>query len=231
MNRLTSIATGIGLLLITASGASAATYTFCAGVGCSTENATVTITQVGSITEITATNNLPNPTDVVQAISQIYLNFSAAPTAATFDSTQPNQNIVTVNGGGTFTTGTDPNEWLVSTSSNTVLLDSLVAGPDQTILGPPGGATYANANGSIAGNGPHNPFINQTGVFFLDITDRGSLTSVVLNFGTVAGGDPITGVLTPLPGGLPLFGVVSLGLMGLLGWRRGRNGRALGAVA
>jgi hypothetical protein len=231
MNRLTSVATGLGLFLITASGASASTYTFCAGVGCSTENATVTINQVGSILEIYATNNLANPATVVGAISQIYLNYTAAPTAASFDASQPNQNTVTVAGNGSFTTGTAANAWTVGTTSNTVLLDSLVAQPDQTILGPPGGPTYSAANNSIAGNGPHNPFINQTGVFYLDITDRGSLSSVVLNFGTVSGADEITGVLTPIPPALALFGGGCLGLLAFFGWHRRRRDFALGALA
>ena len=34
------------------------------------------------------------------------------------------------------------------------------SGPDYTLIGPPGpDGTYSNANGSIAGNPAHNPFL------------------------------------------------------------------------
>ena len=42
--------------------------------------------------------------------------------------------------------------------------------PAYLIIGPSGpGGVYTNANGSIAGNGPHNPFINGTATFSLMI--------------------------------------------------------------
>ena len=62
--------------------------------------------------------------------------------------------------------------------------------PTDLIIGPPGGATYSNANSSIAGNGPHNPFVNQTGTFVVTVagvTAATNITSATFSFGTTQG--------------------------------------------
>jgi hypothetical protein len=49
---------------------------------------------------------------------------------------------------------------------------------------------YSNANGSIAGNNPHNPFINQTATWTLNITGITAntiVTAATFSFGTTAG--------------------------------------------
>ena len=51
-------------------------------------------------------------------------------------------------------------------------LDALgtAAAPSHLIIGPPDASNlYSNANDSIAGNGPHNPFLDGTATFMLDI--------------------------------------------------------------
>src|ERR1035437_10979430 len=73
-----------------------------------------------------------------------------------------------------------------------MLLNSLKeSGPSQTIIGP-GGPTgvYSNANASIAGNGPHNPFLNRTATFTFavgGVTADTSVTAATFSFGTTAG--------------------------------------------
>jgi hypothetical protein len=42
------------------------------------------------------------------------------------------------------------------------------ATPAHTIIGPAGSGGYTNADGSIAGNGPHNPSLDRTATFTLD---------------------------------------------------------------
>jgi hypothetical protein len=93
-------------------------------------------------------------------------------------------------------------------------------------LGPPGsGGTYSNANGSIAGNPAHNPFLNQTATFAISlagITAATLINSATFSFGTTAGinvaGVPSTSAV-PLPGALPLFATALVGI-GLLNRRR-----------
>ena len=80
---------------------------------------------------------------------------------------------------------------------------------------------YSNANGSIAGNGPHNRFLNQSALFTFtspDITSDTTITSATFSFGTTEGQFLVPGVpsTVPIPGALPLFatGLAGLGLLG-----------------
>jgi hypothetical protein len=132
-----------------------------------------------------------------------------------------------VAGNGTFTLGgTVSTGWAISSpTANTLLLNVLgtPTAPTHLIIGPPGaGGVYTNANGSIAGNPAHNPFLNQTAMFVISlmgITADTDITSAIFSFGTTAGitvpGVPGVSPI-PLPGALPLFltGLVALGLLG-----------------
>jgi hypothetical protein len=104
-----------------------------------------------------------------------------------------------------------------------------VGGPSQTIIGP---GPYTSANGSLSGNDPHNPFINQTATFTLvatGVTDSTTVTSAIFSFNTTAG-DNVTGV----PGGggkgggdtVPEPSSVLLGVSGLALVAIGRYKRA-----
>jgi hypothetical protein len=91
------------------------------------------------------------------------------------------------------------------------------AGPGNTIIGFPDGNTdtYANANGSIAGNDPHNPFIFYQAWFYLEvpgIENTTTVTGALFSFGTQ---DIPAGV--PEPWTLILLGI---GLAGLAGTAR-----------
>jgi hypothetical protein len=108
--------------------------------------------------------------------------------------------------------------WALSNVGSTFHLNVLgtAIGPAHLLIGPPdiNSNVYSNANGSIAGNGPHNPFLAENGTFF--ITDRGitadtQVSNVVFSFGTEAG--------TNVPANTPdsgatvaLLGLVLIGL-------------------
>jgi hypothetical protein len=96
------------------------------------------------------------------------------------------------------------------------------AGPKHTILGAPGaGGIYSNANGSIAGNDPHNPFLNQSATFTLNITGvttNTTVSNVLFSFGTVSGNNVPGGgnnSTVPEPVSLSLVGggLLALGLL------------------
>jgi hypothetical protein len=60
---------------------------------------------------------------------------------------------------------------------------------------------YDNADNSIAGNGPHNPFLNQTAAFIISVTGMtaaADITSAIFSFGTTAG-NTVLGVVPSLP--------------------------------
>jgi hypothetical protein len=100
------------------------------------------------------------------------------------------------------------------------------AGPAHLIIGPPGpGNTYSNANGSIAGNGPHNPFLNQSASFTIsgsNISADTVITGAVFSFGTT-GNVTITGMPgVPEPSSL-VMGAIGLGLVGTVGFYRKRR--------
>lgn len=199
--------------------------------------ATVT-TESGEIV-VSITNTLVNPTDVSQNISdfEIFLN-SALTGTPTYNGTQTNT-TATVASGGNFTTGSSNNTWsLTNPVSNEIFLNDLTAGacgPSCTILGQPGaGGLYTNANGSIAGNGPHNPFFWETGSFDIlapGVTASTAVTGATFSFGTVAGND-VPGVSsTPLPGAFALFGSVLFGGLGVSRWRKRRARGPVSVIA
>ncbi len=113
------------------------------------------------------------------------------------------------------------NGWDFSNSGSTFLLEDLgsAAGPSQTIIGGKVGDTaYSNANGSIAGNTPHNPFLQGTAHYVLTIagvTASTNITAATFSFGTALGNN-IPGVpqSVPEPSTMGLLGTALVGL----GW-------------
>jgi hypothetical protein len=131
----------------------------------------------------------------------------------------------TVAGDGSFMdAGTvSPTHWALQTPGSQLLLNDLTGGqPKQTIIGSPNSSgVYSNANGSIAGNGPHNPFLFGPVTFTLNVTGvtaASTITAATFSFGTVAGQD-VAGVV-PEPASVTLIALGLTTVTALAGLRR-----------
>jgi hypothetical protein len=191
------------LLLLSAVIAKADTQTFTTPAGSTTSGGAVDasasiVTGAGTVT-ITLTDLEANPGNVAQLISDFDFVLSTGAKTGTLSSSSGEQ--ITIGSGGTATLGTTGSTgWGVNDSvGGGIQLDALgFIGPAGLIIGP---GPYTDANSSIAGNGPHNPFLDQTATFVLAVTGvtvNTSITSTTFSFGTTGGID-----VDGTPGGSP----------------------------
>jgi hypothetical protein len=163
-------------------------------------SASFDITGAGTL-QITLTDLLANPTDVAQLLSDLSFVLSGGQTSGTLSSSSGQKVDIDKSGNLTLGSTTSTGWGLNNNVSGGLQLDALgFVGPAGLIIGPPGtGGTYADANSSIAGNKPHNPFINQTATFTLSIpglTTGETITSATFSFGTTPGID-VPGTTVP----------------------------------
>jgi hypothetical protein len=185
------------------------------------------VTSASTLT-ITLQNLQANPTSLIQCPSDLIFTVDSGSTLAGSTLTTSSGQEITVNAGGTFTLGsTVATGWPYDPTAGEVnVLAPGGAGPTHLIIGPPGpGNLYSNANGSIAGNGPHNPFLNQSASFTITgsgITANTTITSATFSFGTTSGVN-VQGVPVPEPHSLVLS-LTGIGVIGLLMLYRSRHG-------
>ena len=169
-----------------------------------------------------------NPTSVSQSLSDLVFALSDPNAdAGVLDTSSGIER--TIHGDGSFTTGgvVDTGWGLESASLRLHVLNTSI-GPAHTLIGPAGpGGIYSNANGSIAGNGPHNPFLGDAAVFFLHVpfvTADTTVEAVLFSFGTTEGlvvpgfpvPEPSTGTILLLSG--------TIGAIVMTTLRRGMTG-------
>lgn len=129
---------------------------------------------------------------------------------------------ITVNGNGTYQTdASEPNvtiaDWTLASG-----LQLTADMPDNTIIGKPTGGTYAAANSSITGNGPHNPFAFEQVEFTITVnglTPNSKIGNVIFGYGTAncTTGSTLVPNLVPAPLPAPVYaGLALFGMMGLV---------------
>ena len=237
MKTITFLATVV-LALFWVSVASANSYTFATASGATESggnavDASATFTTSANTVTISVDNLIVNQTTVAQNISDLFFTLGGTGSSANSGTIgSSGGNLVNIDGSGTPTSGgvASSTGWVFSFSAGTGFhLNGLGAAntPAYTILGAPNGSgIYSAANGSIAGNGPHNPFLDQIATFTLSIaglTADTTITSATLSFGTTSG-DNVTTTTTTNKTSVPDNGVtlVMLGaaLVGLGLFRR-----------
>ena len=107
--------------------------------------------------------------------------------------------------------------WGLSHAGDVYLLNGLggSATPENTIIGGTAGSftPYSHATSSIDANGPHNPFVQGTGMWVLSIsgvTAGTSISDVVFSFGTTPGDNIPTSTPEPESALLLLIGLGAL---------------------
>ena len=142
---------------------------------------------------ITLTNLEANPTSVIQNLSGIEFLLSDGLSSGSLASSIGTE--ITIASQGTVTLGSSVSTGWVLNAINGGMLQLTMLGtalaPSHTIIGPADGSgIYSNGNNSIAGNGPHNPFLDQTATFVLSVPGlktNTTVSNVTFSFNTDVG--------------------------------------------
>jgi len=216
-----------GCVGLIAGNSSANTYTFDTSSGDSAQ--AIFVTGAGQL-QITLQNLQSNPQSAADCLSALAFSLSGGSLSAGSTMALGSGSGLerTINGDGTFSDGSVAAAgWVLSGVPSSALLDVLSgsghAGPAHTIIGAPDSAThiYDNADGSITGNPPHNPFLYGDVTFVLNIADMTSsstVSDVFFQFGTKDGAGQVPSIpkLTPrVPDGGATVTLLGSALVGI----------------
>jgi len=141
-------------------------------------------------------NNQADPRSAAQLLNGVAITLSTGQTAGTLSSSSAV--IRQVGGAGKFSdAGPSATGWALANDFSgglglcVLCTDLGGVGPSHLLIGDPAGSgNYSNANASIAGNRPHNPFTAGTAQFLISVPgllSGATVTSVSFTFGTQAG--------------------------------------------
>jgi|HubBroStandDraft_6_1064221.scaffolds.fasta_scaffold141356_2 hypothetical protein len=188
--------------VLTISGiASGTTITFVTPSGSTTSSGSVNASAVfatgpGTLT-IALSDLLASPTSMGQLLSSVQFGLSSSLNGSASMSSSATERAV--NSNSSFTEGSRVSTgWALQLSGGGGVFICVIcpAGgtPGPTALPPShviiGAGPYTNANNSITGNGPHNPFLDETATFTISdsaITSATIASDVVFGFGTQFG--------------------------------------------
>jgi hypothetical protein len=217
-NRSLQLCSAVVALFFFVSGSSRADIVFLTPAGSSTSGGAVSAEAdftfgAGTVT-VVLKNLTVDPKDVAQNLSALSFTLNSSSLGANSLSSS-SSTVRTVAGDGTFSPATPgpsvSTGWDYSSSGTSITLDVLgsAVGPAHTLIGAPGATDYDNAKGSIAGNGPHNPFLDQTATFNLAVANATASTSIMTDshgkpeltfqFGTTDNGNQTS----TIPGSVP----------------------------
>ena len=182
--------------------------------------------------QVTITNLQGNPVSVINAVSDIFFTATqgGVPLVSGGGFYTPSANYISIANGTATPAAAPANNWLLTSNSGVYHLDALCGppsqcgGPSGLIIGP---GPYTSTNGSINGNKPHNPFIDQTATFTLALlgaTAQTVISNVIFSFGT-------NGAVIPIPAAVWLFISGLIGLIGIARRTQGVNRTALPVAA
>ena len=185
--------------------ASGTTITFVTPSGSATSDGSVNasavfVTGPGTLT-ITLSDLLASPTSVGELLSNVQFALSSSLNGSASMSSSATER--TINPDQSFTEGsTVSTGWALQASGGGGIMICMICPNHGTpaSTSPPshliiGAGPYTNANGSITGNGPHNPFLDETATFTISdsaITSATVASGVVFGFGTQFGSE-VTG--------------------------------------
>jgi PEP-CTERM motif len=197
------------LLVLTVGLSSANTFFWVTPIGATSAggpvSASATVDTSTNSVAVTLNDLLVNPANAGQLLSDFAFTLSSTPTAALGSTATPTGSLIDISGFGVVTANLGSiASWGLTSSGPAIHLNSLAGGATQTIIGPAGpGGVYDNANGSIAGNPGHNPFLNGTATFTFavaGVTADTSVTDATFSFGTTVG-DNVPGTCPDCGGG------------------------------
>lgn len=156
----------------------------------STENATATFSLSGNVLTVTLQNLLSGAQNHDAGNLLNGITFNLAGVSGVSGLTAADATKVTVAGDKSYSTAsvsgsTIASEWALSGAS-TITLTALGGGqPKYLLIGAP---SYSSENSSVAGNGPHNPFILESETFSFTLSGSGysedDISNVIFRFGT-----------------------------------------------
>ena len=209
----------LSMCVVTHTSASMITFSTPTGANIDGElvDAEVTLTTSADTVDIELRNLLGDPTSVKQVITGIFFELSTGETVGTVTSIAGEQRDIA--GDGSYTDlGIGNSGWTATTSGSEILVDILnfPGQPKSGVVGPPNGGTdnYDNANGSIAGNGSHNPFFAETANISVNVpgvTMDSRVRAVTFQFNTTPGDN----IRVPEPSAASLLLASIVGLIGM----------------